>query len=79
MFVITGKIVVAKNPCLHPGDMRILIANDVSLLHHMVDCCFPTERTQVLFIYFHDLTCTLAEMELFFIHFILILMQTPSK
>ncbi|KAF9673790.1 hypothetical protein SADUNF_Sadunf10G0060500 [Salix dunnii] len=40
--ICTGKIVVAKNPCLHPGDVQILEAVDVPALHHMVDCIvFP--------------------------------------
>ncbi|XP_050232388.1 RNA-dependent RNA polymerase 1 [Mercurialis annua] len=37
-----GKVVVAKNPCLHPGDVRILTAVNVPALSHMVDCVvFP--------------------------------------
>ncbi|EXB32317.1 RNA-dependent RNA polymerase 1 [Morus notabilis] len=41
-FVVKGKVVVAKNPCLHPGDVRVLRAVDVPELHHMVDCVvFP--------------------------------------
>lgn len=41
-FVVKGKVVVAKNPCLHPGDVRVLDAVDVKALHHMVDCVvFP--------------------------------------
>ncbi|GAV82938.1 RdRP domain-containing protein/RRM_6 domain-containing protein [Cephalotus follicularis] len=41
-FIIEGKVVVAKNPCLHPGDIRVLKAVDVPDLHHMVDCVvFP--------------------------------------
>ncbi|KAH7516265.1 hypothetical protein FEM48_Zijuj10G0116800 [Ziziphus jujuba var. spinosa] len=41
-FVVRGKVVVAKNPCLHPGDVRVLKAVDVLALHHMVDCVvFP--------------------------------------
>ncbi|KAG2661375.1 hypothetical protein PVAP13_1KG502600 [Panicum virgatum] len=41
-FVVTGKVVVAKNPCLHPGDVRVLHAVDVPDLHHMFDCVvFP--------------------------------------
>lgn len=40
--IITGKVVVAKNPCLHPGDVRVLKAINVPELHHMVDCVvFP--------------------------------------
>lgn len=40
--VITGTVVIAKNPCLHPGDIRILEAVDVPGLHHLVDCLvFP--------------------------------------
>ncbi|ESQ35322.1 hypothetical protein EUTSA_v10006629mg [Eutrema salsugineum] len=39
---ITGPVVVAKNPCLHPGDVRVLQAVYVSALSHMVDCViFP--------------------------------------
>lgn len=41
-FILEGKIVVAKNPCLHPGDVRVLSAVNVPTLHHMVDCVvFP--------------------------------------
>ncbi|KAJ1418366.1 RNA-dependent RNA polymerase, eukaryotic-type [Sesbania bispinosa] len=41
-YIVTGKVVVAKNPCLHPGDVRVLKAVDVPALHHMVDCVvFP--------------------------------------
>ncbi|ONK69832.1 uncharacterized protein A4U43_C05F27200 [Asparagus officinalis] len=40
--VIVGTIALAKNPCLHPGDIRILEAVDVPGLHHLVDCLvFP--------------------------------------
>ncbi|XP_062212371.1 probable RNA-dependent RNA polymerase SHL2 [Phragmites australis] len=40
--VIVGMVVIAKNPCLHPGDVRILEAVDVHELHHLVDCLvFP--------------------------------------
>uniref|UniRef100_A0ACD5Y0E2 Uncharacterized protein n=1 Tax=Avena sativa TaxID=4498 RepID=A0ACD5Y0E2_AVESA len=42
--LVTGKVVVAKNPCLHPGDVRILQAVDVPSLHHMVNCVvFPQQ------------------------------------
>ncbi|XP_047955335.1 RNA-dependent RNA polymerase 2-like [Salvia hispanica] len=42
--VLKGKVVVTKNPCLHPGDVRVLEAIfDVKLLEdNMVDCLvFP--------------------------------------
>ncbi|XVE74535.1 hypothetical protein DITRI_Ditri12bG0024800 [Diplodiscus trichospermus] len=40
--VVEGKVVVAKNPCLHPGDLRVLKAVDAVVLHHMKDCIvFP--------------------------------------
>ncbi|KAL5716012.1 RNA-directed RNA polymerase [Ranunculus cassubicifolius] len=41
-FVCEGKLVVAKNPCLYPGDLRVLKAVNVPALQHMVDCVvFP--------------------------------------
>ncbi|KAE9450873.1 hypothetical protein C3L33_17224, partial [Rhododendron williamsianum] len=40
--IVKGMVFVAKNPCLHPGDVRVLRAVDVPGLHHMVDCVvFP--------------------------------------
>lgn len=40
--VVEGWVVVAKNPCLHPGDVRKLKAKNVPGLRHMVDCLvFP--------------------------------------
>lgn len=46
-FVVTGKVVVAKNPCLHPGDIRVLQAVDVPALHHMFDCVvFPQQGSR---------------------------------
>lgn len=40
--VITGPVVVAKNPCVHPGDVRVLMAVDEPSVHHMVNCLvFP--------------------------------------
>ncbi|KAF7817247.1 RNA-dependent RNA polymerase 6 [Senna tora] len=39
---VTGYVVIAKNPCLHPGDVRILEAVDAPELHHLYDCLvFP--------------------------------------
>ncbi|CAF3637630.1 unnamed protein product [Adineta steineri] len=35
--VITGKVVVTKNPCHHPGDLRIFDAVDRVDLHDLVD------------------------------------------
>lgn len=40
--VIKGLVAIAKNPCLHPGDVRILEAVDIPELHHLHDCLvFP--------------------------------------
>ncbi|XP_010254390.1 PREDICTED: RNA-dependent RNA polymerase 6-like [Nelumbo nucifera] len=40
--VVKGIVAIAKNPCLHPGDIRILEAIDVPSLHHLIDCLvFP--------------------------------------
>lgn len=48
--VVTGKVVVAKNPCLHPGDVRVLKAVDVPALHHMVDCVvFPQKGHRYIY------------------------------
>ncbi|KAK8567431.1 hypothetical protein V6N13_105398 [Hibiscus sabdariffa] len=47
LFLVQGKVVVAKNPCLHPGDVRVLRAIDVPDLHHMVDCVvFPQQGSR---------------------------------
>lgn len=40
--VVEGLVVIAKNPCLHPGDVRILRAVDEPKLYHLYDCLvFP--------------------------------------
>ncbi|XP_027356579.1 RNA-dependent RNA polymerase 6-like [Abrus precatorius] len=40
--VVKGLVVIAKNPCLHPGDVRVLEAVDAPGLHHLYDCLvFP--------------------------------------
>nr|KJB79013.1 hypothetical protein B456_013G029000 [Gossypium raimondii] len=45
--IVQGKVIVAKNPCLHPGDVRVLRAVNVPDLHHMVDCVvFPQKGTR---------------------------------
>lgn len=42
--VVTGPVVVTKNPCVHPGDVRVLQAVDIPSLRHMVNCLvFPQE------------------------------------
>ena len=44
---ITGKVVIAKNPCYLLGDVRVLNAVDIPELHHLVDCIvFPTKGKQ---------------------------------
>ena len=42
--VLTGEIVVTKYPCMHPGDVRKLMAVDVPALHHIFDSIvFPAK------------------------------------
>ena len=42
-FIVNSKVTIAKNPCMHPGDVRVLQAVDQPSLHHMVDCIvFPS-------------------------------------
>ncbi|GJP43349.1 hypothetical protein CLOM_g2823 [Closterium sp. NIES-68] len=36
--VVSGPVVFGKNPCLHPGDLRLLTAVDAPCLHHLIDC-----------------------------------------
>jgi RNA-dependent RNA polymerase len=39
----TGPVVISRNPCLHPGDVRILNAVDAPQLKHLFDVIvFPT-------------------------------------
>ncbi|KAL6536899.1 hypothetical protein OROHE_012483 [Orobanche hederae] len=46
-YFVKGKVAVTKNPCLHPGDLRVLDAIDVPALHHMVNCIvFPQKGTR---------------------------------
>ena len=33
--VLTGEIMVTRNPCLHPGDIRVLTAVDKPEFHHL--------------------------------------------
>ncbi|KAF2305639.1 hypothetical protein GH714_007179 [Hevea brasiliensis] len=47
--ILQGKVVVTKNPCLHPGDVGVLKAVDVPALHHMVDCIvFPQKEKDLI-------------------------------
>ena len=40
--ILRGPVVVTRNPCLHPGDVRLLEAVDAPQLRHLVDCVvFP--------------------------------------
>jgi len=42
--VLEGPVVIAKCPCLHPGDCRLLTAIDVPALHHLKDVIvFPAK------------------------------------
>ena len=42
--LVDCRIVVAKNPCYHPGDVRVLRCVDDSECRHLVDCIvFPTQ------------------------------------
>lgn len=42
--ILQRRVVVAKNPCLHPGDVRTLTAVDAPQLHHIFDCIvFPSQ------------------------------------
>ncbi|PIA63818.1 hypothetical protein AQUCO_00201270v1 [Aquilegia coerulea] len=45
--IVEGTVVVAKNPCLHPGDVRVLRAVNVPALQHMMDCVvFPQKGSR---------------------------------
>ncbi|GBM93163.1 RNA-dependent RNA polymerase 1 [Araneus ventricosus] len=42
--ILERTVVVTKNPCMHPGDVRKLDAVDVPALHHIKDCIvFPSK------------------------------------
>lgn len=45
--VLKGPVVVTRNPCLHPGDVRQLEAVDAPQLRHLVDCIvFPRQGSR---------------------------------
>ncbi|CAF0883936.1 unnamed protein product [Adineta ricciae] len=40
--ILEGNVVITKNPCHHPGDLRVFKAVNRKELHHLVDCVvFP--------------------------------------
>ena len=42
--IVNTKVLVTRNPCLHPGDLQKFRAVDVPELSHLVDCIvFPTQ------------------------------------
>lgn len=42
--IITGEVVVFRNPCFHPGDVRVVNAVDRPELHHLTDVIvFPSK------------------------------------
>ncbi|CAN7990683.1 unnamed protein product, partial [Ixodes hexagonus] len=42
--ILKGDVIVTKNPCMHPGDIRRLTAVDVPQLRHVRDCIvFPAK------------------------------------
>jgi len=42
--ILECQIAVAKNPCMHPGDIRVLQAVDNPKLRHLVNCIvFPSK------------------------------------
>ena len=36
--IVTGDVIVARNPCLHPGDILCLRAVDNPACHHLHNC-----------------------------------------
>ncbi|GLT61940.1 hypothetical protein SLA2020_346100 [Shorea laevis] len=63
-FVVEGNVVVAKNPCLHPGDVRVLRAVDVPALHHLVDCVvFPQKDLVCSFVRPHPNECSGSDLD----------------
>ena len=45
--ILEGPVVIAKNPCFHPGDMRKFTAVNKPHLKHMIDCVvFPTQGSR---------------------------------
>lgn len=60
--VVKGKVVVTKNPCLHPGDVRVLEAVwDIKLNeNNLVDCLvFPQKGDRYISLYFCNGGCVI--------------------
>ena len=37
--ILDGKVLVGRNPCTHPGDLRVLTAVDRPELRHLFNVC----------------------------------------
>ncbi|KAI0244863.1 hypothetical protein L0F63_000733 [Massospora cicadina] len=44
--IVTGECMVTRNPCFHPGDIRVVTAVDVPALRHLKDCVVFSTRGQ---------------------------------
>lgn len=46
--IFLGNVIVAKNPCLHPGDVRVFTAVDVPELRNCIRDCivFPIKGSR---------------------------------
>src|ERR1700722_1403528 len=44
--ILNQEVVVTKNPCHHPGDIRVFRAVDVPRLHHLKDVIVFPQRGQ---------------------------------
>ena len=48
--ILECPIAVAKNPCMHPGDIRVVQAVDNLKLRHLVNCIvFPSKGKQLIY------------------------------
>eukprot|EP01041_Mallomonas_annulata_P004112 gene4112-8170_t len=47
MLITCPRVVVGRSPCLHPGDIRVLVPRDVPALRHLVDVVvFPSRGSR---------------------------------
>ncbi|CAG8546813.1 1547_t:CDS:10 [Diversispora eburnea] len=42
--IYTGRAVITRNPCLHPGDIRFVTAVDVPALRHLHNCVIFSQK-----------------------------------